>query len=213
MLSTQEPRLQLPRKARFDPRRVAEVGSISYSILSSHSLTSAFSPSTRSDSRPRSMAITDAESKVDNGHCLCGAIQFTITGPPIYSVVCHCENCRRQGGSTLHCASIYLKSQYTLLSGADHITTYTDTETQSGKPLHRAFCKVCGSKVSAKTPLNDQIISVPAGVLQDAGGTWTPEKEQFCADRCTWVPEFGAAVGERYVRGPRGEQVAALSSL
>ncbi|EXJ60137.1 hypothetical protein A1O7_04289 [Cladophialophora yegresii CBS 114405] len=148
---------------------------------------------------------------IDRGHCLCRAVTFTVTGPPIYTVICHCENCKRQGGSTLHCASIYPRQQYALAAGSErYITTYTDGATQSGQPLYRAFCSVCGSKVFAKTPLNEQIISIPAGVLSGrAGRDWTPSKEQFCAERCGWVPELGTLVADkdRFAKGPTGDAV------
>jgi hypothetical protein len=157
------------------------------------------------------MSLPTSEQKVDSGHCLCKAVTFTVQGSPIYNVICHCENCRRQGGSTLHCASIFLKSQYTLHSGADNITTYTDTSTQSCQPLYRSFCKTCGSKVFSKTPLNENIISVSAGVLQDAGRDWVPVKEQFCGSKCGWVPEFGDAIKERFSRGPTGGNVKDLA--
>jgi len=52
--------------------------------------------------------------------------------------------------------------------------------------------------------LNEDIISIPAGVLGDAGRDWAPQKEQFCEVRCGWVPEFGGMVKERYEKGPGG---------
>lgn len=98
--------------------------------------------------------------------------------------------------------------QYTLQSGASSLTTYTDHATQSGQPLHRAFCKICGSKISALTPLNEDIISVPAGILDLAGLDWIPQKEQFCTSKAAWVPAFANdLVAQRFVRGPFGEEV------
>ncbi|KEF53736.1 uncharacterized protein A1O9_10137 [Exophiala aquamarina CBS 119918] len=162
----------------------------------------------------------------DSGRCLCSAVTFNVTGPPIYNVICHCVNCkgmwfrvnrrltlisnygRRQGGSMFHTASIFLKSQYTLHTGSESITIYDDHETQSGVSLRRGFCKVCGSKISALTPLNENIISVPAGILERAGLDWSPQKEQFCSFKARWIPEFGKdLVAQRFVKGPFGEEV------
>ncbi|KAK5061040.1 hypothetical protein LTR84_007581 [Exophiala bonariae] len=85
---------------------------------------------------------------------------------------------------------------------------YTDRATQSGQPLYRAFCKICGSKISATTPLNEDIISVPAGILDEAGLEWVPQKEQFCTSKAAWVPEFARdLVAQRFVKGPFGEEV------
>jgi hypothetical protein len=49
-----------------------------------------------------------------------------------------------------------------------------DTTTVSTKPLYRGFCSRCGSKIHAKTPLNENIISVPAGLL-DSANTPSPD--------------------------------------
>ena len=51
----------------------------------------------------------EASQKVDNGHCLCGAVQYKLVGDPLYNVICHCPNCRRTSGSTFVTAGIYLK--------------------------------------------------------------------------------------------------------
>jgi len=60
------------------------------------------------------------------------------------------------------------------------------------------------------TPLNDDIISIPAGILENAGKDWTPHKEQFCEDKVSWVPDFGDCVVTKFKRGPGGEEVGDL---
>ncbi|EXJ73370.1 uncharacterized protein A1O5_03130 [Cladophialophora psammophila CBS 110553] len=126
--------------------------------------------------------------KIDHGRCLCGAVTFTVVGEPIYNV------------------------QYTLHTGSDRITTYVDRATQSGQPLSRAFCKICGSKVHALTPLNEAIVSIPAGVLEHSPTSWAPQKEQFCEVRCAWVPDFGGAVTQRFSRGPTPDKVEGVTT-
>jgi hypothetical protein len=114
-----------------------------------------------------------------------------------------------------------------------------DTTTVSTKPLYRGFCSICGSKIHAKTPLNENIISVPAGLLDSANtpspdvsskipyprrsladvlqpetslmnAPWKPHKEQFCDYRQDWVPEFGCVSGGRYEKGTGGKEVSSL---
>lgn len=119
-----------------------------------------------------------------------------------------------------------LEQQYTLHSGADSIKTYQDPTTLSGKPLGRAFCSTCGSKLHALTPLREDIISIPAGLLSSAHsglgvlakdsavegqawGSWKPDKEQFCQEKAGWVPELGVVdSNESYVKGTMGEKAA-----
>ncbi len=57
------------------------------------------------------------------------------------------------------------------------------------------------------TPLNHDIVSVPAGILEAAGKGWKPQKEQFCEDKSPWVPGFGDCISVRYKRGPWGDEV------
>lgn len=119
---------------------------------------------------------------------------------------------------------LHLPKKYTLHSGSSSITTYNDTTTQSGQPLARSFCSICVSKLAARTPLNDDIISIPAGVLSSGnsglgriaksegadrrGVRWKPHKEQFCQEKAPWMADLGELVAdERYVRGPFSEKV------
>lgn len=73
------------------------------------------------------------------GGCHCGAIQFEVEAPEhIEASECNCSMCAKAG--YLHL--IVPKSKFTLLRGADHITTYTFN---TGVAKH-TFCKVCGIK-------------------------------------------------------------------
>lgn len=82
------------------------------SLISTSKLTeSCFSPlhSTRWLSWVDGEMSDQTSQKVDNGHCLCGAVQYKLVGDPIYNVICHCPNCRRTSGSTFVTAAIYPK--------------------------------------------------------------------------------------------------------
>lgn len=111
----------------------------------------------------------------------------------------------------------HYSKQYTLLkpSAPDpaapdlpNITVYPDYATQSGKPLYRRFCSICGAKISAMTPLNNDIISIPAGILPNAGQEWKPHREQFVQDKVGWVPNLGDLV--QNLQGPGSETVGDL---
>ena len=73
------------------------------------------------------------------GSCHCGAVRFEVVAPPDLEVTeCNCSICRRSG--YLHL--IVTKDDFKLLSGEEHLTTYTF---DSGEAKH-LFCKTCGIK-------------------------------------------------------------------
>lgn len=73
------------------------------------------------------------------GGCHCGAVRFEVDAPEdIVAQDCNCSICSKTG--FLHL--IVPASCFRLLSGADHLTTYTFG---TGTAKHR-FCRTCGIK-------------------------------------------------------------------
>jgi len=73
------------------------------------------------------------------GSCHCGAVRFEIEGPEELEVEdCNCSICSKTG--FLHL--ILPTSKFTLVEGADCLTTYT-FNTQVAKHM---FCRTCGVK-------------------------------------------------------------------
>ena len=71
------------------------------------------------------------------GGCHCGAVRFEVRAPARVTVQrCNCSMCTRTGFQHL----IVPGRDFTLLQGADAITTYTFN---TGVAKH-TFCKVCG---------------------------------------------------------------------
>lgn len=71
------------------------------------------------------------------GSCHCGAVRFAIEAPDHLEVEdCNCSICAKAG--FLHL--ILPLSRFTLLSGADNLTTYTFN---TGVAKH-TFCRTCG---------------------------------------------------------------------
>lgn len=72
-----------------------------------------------------------------SGGCHCGRVRFEVAAPePLQALDCDCSVCTMKG--FLHL--IVTKEAFTLLSGADALTTYTFN---TGVAKH-TFCKVCG---------------------------------------------------------------------
>jgi hypothetical protein len=109
------------------------------------------------------------------GRCLCGGVEFELTGTPDRLRYCHCASCKKLsgGGGTVN---VRMRSAAVrILEGEDLIQTYQPPEGSA-----KTFCLGCGSNLF--------------------GGGW-PESE-FCSVRVTTLDEpVGALPGAHlYVR-------------
>jgi len=98
------------------------------------------------------------------GKCLCGEVEFKVTGaiPNLYQ--CHCSQCRKQGGSSSNSATIVNGKEFRWKFGENLVTQFKD---KTGFNSH--FCSVCGSPVPNKLGDSD-LVWVPAGVLEESEG-------------------------------------------
>ena len=94
------------------------------------------------------------------GKCLCGQVEFEISGnlPNLYQ--CHCNLCKKTTG-TSSCSSLVIDSdKIKWIKGKDKISTYTK---ENGFITN--FCSTCGSPVPNKMNIGEYIW-VPAGSLE-----------------------------------------------
>ncbi|KAK7551647.1 Mss4-like protein [Phyllosticta citricarpa] len=141
-----------------------------------------------------------------SGGCLCGSIKYLIqpAAEPVYSVICHCDNCKKATGTHFVCNTIFQKEHFAITSGTPK--AYRDGASDSGTHLYRHFCGDCGSNLFVTTPLVDGIVSVLSGTLDDAKVNWKPNKEQYIEAKSHWLPDFDLiekeGVQSRHERGP-----------
>lgn len=96
------------------------------------------------------------------GKCLCGKIQFEISGevPNLYQ--CHCSLCRKATGSSANIATFVDQEKYKWISGQDSVrSNIKETGFRSD------FCTTCGSPVPNKLRDTDKYW-IPAGLLEEA---------------------------------------------
>ncbi|BCS02093.1 GFA family protein [Aspergillus luchuensis] len=132
---------------------------------------------------------TTAAPEPITGSCLCGGIQYEVTGEPMKRVMCHCENCRKFTGSSFMANSFMKESQLTIKSGESLIQSFKDTKVDSGNTLERRFCRVCGSPVYVTSSRAEGFVVVPSGTMDgEAGRKWRPEVEFWCKERREYLP-------------------------
>ena len=120
-----------------------------------------------------------------SGHCLCGAVNYTVTGNVLRFLHCHCERCRRASG-TGHASNIILNpARVEWQSGKRLIKRYKVPEADR---FATAFCTHCGGPVPRE---HSDLIVVPAGTL-DSTPDVEPEARIFWDSRASWSCEAGS---------------------
>lgn len=83
------------------------------------------------------------------GRCLCGSITVKVKDNGLFSGkrrghFCHCSNCRRVAGGIFG-ANLAIEADKVEIQGEDSLTAYMDSDTTSGTPMARSFCRNCGT--------------------------------------------------------------------
>lgn len=72
------------------------------------------------------------------GHCVCGAVRFTITDMRDDFSICHCKMCQRWTGMAF--AGLAVEPAQLAVIGAEYIGSWRSSDVSE-----RSFCKRCGS--------------------------------------------------------------------
>ncbi len=120
-----------------------------------------------------------------SGGCLCGAVRYEATWPPVATAVCHCKNCQKQAGSALSVIAVLPRDGLTITG---ELKLFAD-KSESGLPVWRRFCGTCGSPVTSDTPGAQEqgIIFLKAGTLDDATDL-APELHYWRSSAQGWFP-------------------------
>ncbi|KAF4853591.1 hypothetical protein CGCSCA4_v002089 [Colletotrichum siamense] len=81
-----------------------------------------------------------------------------------------------------------------LTSGSDLVSHFTLSNTSSGSPKEKAFCRVCGTPLwTAPASAQGQFLLIRTSLL-DGGSNLTPEAEIFVKSRPAWQHAVDGAV-------------------
>ena len=94
------------------------------------------------------------------GGCLCGAVRFTVTAPPLLVRTCWCRLCQALGAGS---ATVNAGFPAEAVRVTGPLATYTSTA-DSGTVLDRSFCPNCGTPLfsQAHSRRNQMFIRVGA---------------------------------------------------
>lgn len=116
------------------------------------------------------------------GQCLCGAVQYQATGPALFSVICHCRDCRRASGTGGVPVMGVPKESFSC-SGPVKQSRVTGG---SGLPAVRNFCSECGSLLSGTPESAPGLVTIYAGSLHDPAA-FSPQAAIFTGHRPRWA--------------------------
>ena len=112
------------------------------------------------------------------GRCLCGSVQYTITGAPTMVLDCHCSMCRRESGAP---SLVFVGYRRADVSIGGPLKYY-----RSSDIAKRGFCPDCGSPICYEDNADGKFIWITAGTHDDAAPL--PEREHvYVNDKLPWV--------------------------
>jgi hypothetical protein len=114
------------------------------------------------------------------GSCLCGAIQFEVTGPIEDVGNCHCSMCRRAHGAPFSTFARVASADLVLRSGQDDVRTYASSE-----QIERTFCGTCGARFTFRWSGLPTAVWVAAGLFEDDPGL-RPQHHMFVGSMAPW---------------------------
>ena len=98
------------------------------------------------------------------GGCLCGAIQYQVSGGPETAYSCHCRDCQYLTGGAPNNAIYIPQASLKIIQGEPHAY---NTTSDSGTRATRFFCHQCGTHLYGKSELFKGSVVLKVGSLDD----------------------------------------------
>jgi hypothetical protein len=103
-----------------------------------------------------------------SGGCLCGAVRYEITEPPLVTYTCHCTICQRLTGSAFSSA-VLVAAEACRFAGSGWRSF--ERPADSGRVVTRWVCRDCGTWICngarPGTAAPGSLVAVRAGTLDD----------------------------------------------
>jgi hypothetical protein len=97
------------------------------------------------------------------GHCLCGAVRYSINAAPLASRSCWCRLCQYIGAGSATVNVCFPTNAITIEGEMRDFRSVAD----SGNVMHRRFCPTCGTHMFSESEIRPHLIFVRAGTLDD----------------------------------------------
>ncbi len=121
------------------------------------------------------------------GSCMCGAVRFELSRPPVAAGYCHCSRCQRRSGTAASVNAQLAPGSFRYLHGEELVRIHRPDD-----GFDKAFCGTCGSALFSKPPDAGEPHSVRMGAFDRDPGV-RPSYRQFVAYAAEWdtIPDDG----------------------
>jgi hypothetical protein len=99
-----------------------------------------------------------------SGGCMCKAVRYTISGPPVATRQCWCRTCQYFGAGSSTVNAVFRTPDVKLTGEVRYFTSIAD----SGNTLHRGFCPACGTPISSQSEARPHLLILRTGTLDDS---------------------------------------------
>ncbi len=117
------------------------------------------------------------------GGCMCGALRYEVSMPPVMIYNCHCTNCQKISGAAFNTSVIIAEAALRFTTGEPaRVEWVSDT----GTTRCGLFCGACGTRIVNGGEPSTGVYSLRAGTLDDT--SWVqPVGDTFTSSAQPWV--------------------------
>jgi hypothetical protein len=120
------------------------------------------------------------------GGCQCGQARYRITGEPLWTGVCHCNECKRSSGAAFSMSTRVRATDVILTKGA--LKTWSRPSDVRGAVICH-FCPECGNRLWHE-PEGSGFLHVKPGTLDDPSQV-DPTFEGYTIRKSPWLSLSG----------------------
>jgi hypothetical protein len=116
------------------------------------------------------------------GGCLCGAVRYESSAPPVVTRVCWCRVCQFLGAGSGTVNACFRTESFAIHGECSDFMSIAD----SGSVMHRRFCPGCGTPLFSSAESRPHLVFVRAGTLDDPELA-RPEMTIWTSQAPTWA--------------------------
>ncbi|HVW92404.1 MAG TPA: GFA family protein [Devosia sp.] len=113
------------------------------------------------------------------GGCICGAVRYRVSAPPMGVYNCHCKDCQRQSGADYSASMLVRRQDFAVVAGNPLVF---DKRADSGRIVRQYACPVCHTRLYNEPLASPDVVVIKPGTLDDrswavpVGAIWTDSK-------------------------------------